>query len=253
MINIPLIFISNDDGVNAKGINSLISMLSGLGEILVVAPDDHRSGAACSITCKQPVTCKLVNRKPGLAVYSCSGTPVDCVKLGITQIADRMPDIVIGGINHGNNASVSVHYSGTMGIVKEACIKGVPAVGLSLDSFAEDADFEPMRDTVRRIVTEVLQKGLPKGTCLNVNFPDMPEYKGVKVCRQTRAEWKGEWAATDHPRGGKVYWLIGELDPAEDDLESDYIAMKAGYVAVTPTTIDSTSYELLDEMKNWKL
>lgn len=253
MTKLPLIFVSNDDGVNAKGINTLVSMLQGLGEILVVAPNGPRSGASCSINVTASATCKLITQKPGLAIYGFTGTPVDCVKFGLQELTDRVPDLVVGGINHGDNSSINVHYSGTMGIAKEGCMKGIPSIGFSLDDYSADANFEPMRDYVRKIVSMVLEKGLPRNTCLNVNFPKGESYKGIKICRQMNAQWTKEWVKMEHPRGGQVYWLTGEMTDRELEEGTDGWALANGYVAITPTTVDATSYSLLDEMKNWNL
>jgi 5'-nucleotidase len=228
-------------------------MLQGLGEILVVAPNGPRSGASCSINVTATATCKLITQKPGLAIYGFTGTPVDCVKFGLQELTDRVPDLVVGGINHGDNSSINVHYSGTMGIAKEGCMKGIPSIGFSLDDYSADANFEPMRDYVRKIVSVVLEKGLPRNTCLNVNFPKGESYKGIKICRQMNAQWTKEWVKMEHPRGGQVYWLTGEMTDRELEEGTDGWALANGYVAITPTTVDATSYSLLDEMKNWNL
>ena len=159
----PLILISNDDGVSAKGINVLVETLAGLGQIVVMAPDGPRSGASGAITSELPVRYYKVKEEQDLSVYKCSGTPVDCVKLAMFELLPRCPDLVIGGINHGDNSAVNVHYSGTMGVVIEGCLKGVPAIGYSLCDHDANADFGPMLPYVRRIAEEVLKHGLPKG------------------------------------------------------------------------------------------
>ena len=140
-----------------------------------------------------------------------------------------------------------------MGIAKEGCMKGIPSIGFSLDDYSADANFEPMRDYVRKIVSVVLEKGLPRNTCLNVNFPKGESYKGIKICRQMNAQWTKEWVKMEHPRGGQVYWLTGEMTDRELEEGTDGWALANGYVAITPTTVDATSYSLLDEMKNWNL
>ena len=175
----PLILISNDDGVSSKGIDVLVKTLAGLGEIVVMAPDGPRSGASGAITSELPVRYYKVKEAEDLMVYKCSGTPVDCVKLALFELLPRCPDLVIGGINHGDNSAVNVHYSGTMGVVIEGCLKGVPSIGYSLCDHDADADFNPMLPYVRRIAEEVLAHGLPKGVCLNVNVPKT----SVQQCR----------------------------------------------------------------------
>ncbi len=250
----PLILLSNDDGVTAKGINELIGALRGVGEIIVMAPDGPRSGASGAITSEHPVRYYKVREEEGVTVYKCSGTPVDCVKLAMETVTPRRPDLVIGGINHGDNSAVNVHYSGTMGVVIEGCLKGIPSIGYSLCNHDADADFTPLLPYIQRITTQVLSHGLPAGTCLNVNFPDTPIYKGVRICRQTRGEWVNEWRRCDHPKGGQYFWLTGSFANYEPESEdTDHWALEHGYVAITPTQIDATAYGLMEAMKDWEL
>ena len=249
----PLILVSNDDGYSAKGINSLIGVLAEFGEVVVMAPDTGRSGKGCAITSETPIKYSLVSRTDGIEVYSCTGTPVDCVKLACDALLDRRPDLVVGGINHGDNSAVNAHYSGTMGVVFEGCMKGIPSIAFSLCDHAADADFTPTFPVIRRVVEEVLRRGLPKGCCLNVNFPEKAPYKGVAVCRQAVGEWVNEYEPHEHPRGGKWYWLTGEFVTEEKDSTADKVALTNGYVAITPTRIDMTDYDLMREMKGWEL
>ena len=141
------------------------------------------------------------------------------MKLALHDLVPRTPDMVIGGINHGDNSSVSVHYSGTMGVVIEGCLKKIPSVGFSLCNHAEDADFAPTFPYIQRIVEEVLQHGLPVGTCLNVNFPDVKDLKGVRICRQTDGVWTNEFVKSVHPRGGNYYWLTGSYRNDEPEAQ----------------------------------
>lgn len=250
----PLILLSNDDGVKAKGLNELIRVLRGIGDIIVMAPDGPRSGASGAITSEHPVRYYKVSEEEGLTIYKCTGTPVDCVKLALHAVVPRCPDVVIGGINHGDNSSVNVHYSGTMGVVIEGCLKGIPSIGYSLCNHLADADFSPAFPYIHRITEQVLEHGLPMGVCLNVNFPKAPIYKGVRICRQTKGSWINEWIHCDHPRGGEYFWLTGVFDNHEPQAEdTDHWALNHDYVAVTPTQIDVTAYEVMNEMKNWNL
>ena len=250
----PLILISNDDGVSSKGIDVLVKTLAGLGEIVVMAPDGPRSGASGAITSELPVRYYKVKEAEDLMVYKCSGTPVDCVKLALFELLPRCPDLVIGGINHGDNSAVNVHYSGTMGVVIEGCLKGVPSIGYSLCDHDADADFDPMLPYVRRITEEVLAHGLPKGVCLNVNVPKTSELKGVRICRQTDASWGREWCRGKHPKGGEYFWLTGKFTNNEPEAEeSDRWALEHDYVAITPIQIDMTAYGMIDELRNWNL
>ncbi|MCF0197771.1 MAG: 5'/3'-nucleotidase SurE [Bacteroidaceae bacterium] len=251
----PLILITNDDGYQAQGIGELATLMRELGDVVVVAPDAARSGAGCSITSTQPVSLQLVRRETsdhahGCEVWACSGLPVDCVKLACEAVCPRRPDLVVSGINHGDNASCSVHYSGTMGAVFEACLKGIPAIGFSLRTLKHECDFAPYRKAVLRVATNVLTDGLPHGTCLNVNFPEVPKLRGIRVCRMARGEWMKEWAEVPCPRGGRWFWLTGEfnfLEPEADD--TDYWALDHDYAAVVPVKMDLTDYTLLPRLE----
>lgn len=247
----PLIFVSNDDGYAAKGINELIAMLRPLGELFVVAPDGPRSGAACSITSVMPVRVRKMHAEAGLTVYACTGTPVDCVKLGLEKLlGGRRPDLIVTGINHGDNSSVNIHYSGTMGAAMEGCMKDIPAVGFSLCSFDADADFTPCTRIVRQVVAHVLRKGLPHFVCLSVNFPALPAVQGLKVCRMAHGTWQKELEQREHPHGGAYYWLTGaylNLEPEAED--TDQWALAHGYASLTPVRVDMTDGETLRELK----
>jgi len=255
MINKPTILLSNDDGYLAPGIRFLIDVLRPLGNIVVVAPDSGRSGMSSAITVSVPLKLKLVSEEDGLKIYKSNGTPVDCVKLALNQLfQDRKPDVMISGINHGMNASVAIHYSGTLGAVIEACLNGIPAVGFSLDDHTFNADFEPARAYVKKIVEKVIENGLPDGCCLNVNIPMEKELKGICLCRQARGRWVQEFDMREHPNGGYYFWLTGSFKNDEpDSTDTDLHAMKNGYISVVPSQIDMTAYSLLESMKDWDL
>lgn len=246
----PLILISNDDGYFAKGIEFLIRVLRPMARLLVVAPDGGRSGMACACTFGYPVRRKLIREEDGLTIWSCTGTPVDCVKLAFTDICTERPAMVIGGINHGDNSAVNAHYSGTMGVVIEGCMKGIPSVAFSLDTHDADADFTPFADCIRKVTDYVLTKGLPPRSCLNVNFPNTPHVKGIKVCRMGWGEWKDEFEKRSHPRGGDYYWLTGWFDLYEQPgCDADRAALTDGYIAITPIRVDMTDYALKEELE----
>ena len=250
----PLILISNDDGYLAKGINALIEMLRPIGDLLVVAPDHQRSAAGCSITTEVPITSKIVRQEEGLTVYSCTGTPADCIKLALNQHASRKPNLVVSGINHGTNATINEHYSGTVSIAKEGTMHGIPSIAFSLCDFDADANFAPMTPYVRRLAEKVLEKGLPYGSLLNVNFPLVEAYQGVKVCRMAKGTWGNEVTKCHHPRGYDYWWMVGHYQNDEPEAEdTDNWALSHGYVAITPTQIDVTAYQALDLIKGWRL
>ena len=250
----PLLLISNDDGYQAKGINCLVEMLKDIADILVCAPDDARSGYSCAFSAGIPLRLQLRRKEDGVEVWSCNGTPVDCVKMALAELCPRRPDMVIGGINHGDNASVNTHYSGTMGVTIEGCLKYIPSVAFSLCDQHPDADFEPLKPYIRQITQRVLSQGLPKGVCLNVNFPKLSGsagYLGVKVCRRAFGTWYNEVIKNHHPRGYDYWWMVGHYrndEPEADD--TDNWALQHGYIAITPTHIDVTAHEAIDFVKN---
>ena len=252
----PLILISNDDGYQAKGLCSLVDMIRPLGDIVVCAPEGPRSGFACAFSATTPLLLTPRRREEGLEVWSCNGTPVDCVKLALSQILDRRPDLVLGGINHGDNASVNTHYSGTMGVVMEGCMKYIPSVAYSLCDNRADADFEPLHPYVERFTRQALRQGLPQGVCLNINFPLLKEgevYQGVRVCRMSLGTWGNEVTRCHHPRGHDYFWMVGHYQNDEPEAQdTDRWALDHGYVAITPTRMDVTAHEAIDAISQWE-
>lgn len=243
----PLILITNDDGLNAQGISVLTEYMQKLGQVVVVAPNGGRSGSACSITPLMPVTLKLEREEENLLAYSCSGTPVDCVKLAYEKVVPRKPDLLVSGINHGDNASISLHYSGTVGAVVEGCMKGIPSIGYSLRTKSLTCDFQPYLGVVKKVASYVLKNGLPRDVFLNVNFPEVPVLKGISVCRMARGIWQSEWKDTDTPG---AYQLTGSFTNLEPETEgTDYWALDHGLAAITPLTLDMTYYPSLETLK----
>lgn len=249
MNNKPLIFVSNDDGVFAKGIQVLIDSLKSFGDIFVVAPDMGHSGMSCAVTSKVPIRATLLRSEIGLTVYSCTGTPVDCVKLALGNLLPRKPDLIVAGINHGNNASVNVHYSGTMGVAIEGALNDIPSVGFSLCSHDADADFSGSIKFVKQIVSFVLKNRLPAEVCLNVNIPYISGIKGIKICRQAAGFWSEEFEKRIDPHQGTYYWLTGFLKNKEPNAkDTDEYALSQGYISVVPCKIDLTDYRFLKEL-----
>lgn len=242
----PYILISNDDGYTAKGINFLVDTLKPMADLLVVAPDSPRSGAGCSITAAHPLSYKPVRREPGLHIYACTGTPTDCVKMAINCLAERRPDLVIGGINHGDNSSVNSHYSGTMGVATEGALHGITSLAFSLCDHSPEADFTPLREYLIHFTRYALTHPLPPYTCLNINFPRQQAFGGIRICRMAKSRWENELERREHPWGGPYFWLVGdcrELEPEATD--TDRWALAHGFVAVTPTQLDVTATDLL--------
>ena len=248
----PLILITNDDGVAAKGINELVKSLLDLGDVVVFAPDGPRSGMGSAITSTLPISCNLLRKEEGLTVYSCTGTPVDCVKLAINEILERKPDLLVAGINHGGNMAICVNYSGTMGAVTEGCIFDVPSIGVSLLDHAADADFAECCRLGHDLAAKVLKEGLPHGTFLNLNVPKTNQVKGVKICRQTDGRWVREFKRSENGNGKTVYWMTGDFESATPiHPENDVLALDNGYASLVPCKIDVTDYGFMDTLKDW--
>jgi len=251
----PLILIINDDGITAPGIRTLIEVMNTLGEVVVVAPDSPQSGMGHAITINSTLHLERINKDGEIPEYSCSGTPADCVKLGIRQILDRRPDICVSGINHGSNASINVIYSGTMSAALEAGIEGIPAIGFSLCDYDWNADFDVCKEPVRIITEQVLENGLNDGVVLNVNIPkvDKKDLKGIKVCRQARANWEEEFDKRQTPFGKDYYWLAGKFVNLDKGEDTDQWALDNGYVSVVPVQFDMTAHESIQSLNTWKL
>ena len=251
----PLILVTNDDGINARGIRSLAEYLMPLGDVVVVAPDGARSGQSAAITVKEPLRMAMVENREGYKAFKTTGTPVDCVKLALNVLFADRPDLVVSGINHGSNSGVSVIYSGTMGAVFEGVVNGIPSIGFSLCSFDADADFSAAKKYAREIIASVLESDEPISYpfCLNVNVPNIPEaeIKGIKVCRQCRGVWNEEFFRHEDPRGKPYFWLTGSYTNYEPEAaDTDEWALANGYVSVVPVQVDMTSYAQLPMLKS---
>lgn len=252
----PLILVSNDDGITSLGIRTLVEVMQELGEVVVVAPDSPQSGMGHAITIGEPLRLHATPIFEGVKAYECSGTPADCVKLGKHYVLkDRTPDLVVSGINHGSNTSISVLYSGTMSAAIEGAIEGIPSIGFSLCDFASDADFSHVRSYVKQIASNVLANGLPKGVALNVNFPKKSEetLKGVRICRQTNGKWQEEFDKRKDPHGRSYFWLSGNFvnfDAGQED--TCEWALENNYVSVVPCQYDLTAYETMKLMQQWQ-
>ncbi|WP_378185766.1 5'/3'-nucleotidase SurE [Aquimarina sp. W85] len=253
----PLILITNDDGITAPGIRNLIAVMKEIGDIIVVAPDSPQSAMGHAITINNTIYCDpVVIEKNALhSEYSCSGTPVDCVKMATRQILNRKPDLCVSGINHGSNSAINVIYSGTMSAAVEAGIEGIPAIGFSLLDYSMTANFEPAKKYVKAIVENVLINGLQKGVVLNVNIPNLKEddIKGIKICRQANAHWKEEFDKRQNPMGRDYYWLSGKFINEDKGEDTDEWALQHGYVSVVPTQFDLTAHHYIQELNNWNL
>jgi 5'-nucleotidase len=253
-MEIPLILITNDDGIHAPGLRKLIEIARDFGDVAVVAPDKPQSGMSHAITVSSPLRLYKMDEGDGYVEYSCNGTPVDAVKLGEQVVLGDKPTLVLSGINHGSNASVNIIYSGTMAAVIEATIDGIPAIGFSLNDYSRNADFNAVDDYVRTIIRNVLDNGLPAGICLNVNLPAVPkkEIKGIKVCRQASGRWAEVFDERLDPHNRRYFWLTGVFEDGDTSPDTDSWALANNYVAVVPVHYDLTAHKAIEEIKEWK-
>jgi 5'-nucleotidase len=252
----PLILVTNDDGITAPGIQALIAVMATIGEVIVVAPDKPQSAMGHAITINSTLYLNKISKENDLITqYSCSGTPVDCVKLGVNEILKRKPDLCVSGVNHGSNSSINVIYSGTMSAAVEAGIEGIPAIGFSLCDYDWNANFEEIKSFIKKITLEVLKNGLPQGVVLNVNFPKLlkKDIKGIKICRQAKAHWAEKFDKRQTPMGKDYYWLTGEFVNQDLGEDTDEWALKHGYVSVVPVQFDLTAHHAIQQLNSWEL
>ncbi|GGE24132.1 5'/3'-nucleotidase SurE [Psychroflexus planctonicus] len=249
----PLILVTNDDGITAPGIRHLISVVKKIGDVIVVAPDRPQSGMGHAITVNDNLYCDEVHLDDEVKEYSCSGTPADCVKIATQEIMKRKPDICVSGINHGSNSSINVIYSGTMSAAVEAGTSNIPAIGFSLLDYSMEADFSHTSEHIAYMVNKVLEDGLPDATVLNVNFPKKSEndIKGIRLCRQAKANWVENFDKRQTPTGRDYYWLTGEFVDHDGGKDTDEWALAQNYISVVPVQFDLTAYHALKEFKNW--
>lgn len=252
----PLILVTNDDGITAPGIRALIEVMNTIGDVVVVAPDSPQSAMGHAITINSTLFVEKIKvGKGNQKEYSCSGTPADCVKLAVKQVLDRRPDLCVSGINHGSNSSINVIYSGTMSAALEAGIEGIPAIGFSLLDYNWNANFEASKKHIKNIVENVLKHGLPTGVVLNVNIPNLPEkdIRGIKVCRQAKANWEEEFDKRKNPQGRDYYWLTGKFVNLDKGEDTDEWALEKGYVSVVPVQFDLTAHHCIQTLNTWNL
>ncbi len=253
---LPTILVTNDDGISAPGIRNLVEAVKGLGKVVVVAPDKPQSGMGHAITIGNLLRLTPMHHVfDGVEAWSCSGTPVDCVKLAVDKVLRRKPDLCLSGINHGANHSINVIYSGTMSAAVEAAIESIPSIGFSLLDYSVEADFGPARKYVRQIVEQVLLRPLDKHLILNVNFPAVPDnlIKGIKICRQAYAKYEEDFVERNDPNSRKYYWLTGKFVNFDRGRDTDVWALEHNYVSVVPVQFDMTNYVLKSKLeKTWK-
>ena len=251
----PLILVSNDDGITSKGIRVLVSVMKKLGDVVVVAPDSPQSGMGHAITIGQTLRLYEEDIFEDVLAYKSSGTPADCVKLAKHHVLkDRKPDLVVSGINHGSNTSISVLYSGTMSAAIEGALEGLPSIGFSLCDFSSKADFSHVEEWVEKIARQVLEHGIPKGIALNVNFPPKrnEDIRGIKICRQADAKWQEEFVERFDPTGRKYFWLAGNFVNFDKGEDNDEWAIANNYISIVPCKYDLTAHHAISHInKEW--
>ncbi|GAD08137.1 5'/3'-nucleotidase SurE [Porphyromonas crevioricanis] len=243
------ILVVNDDGYRAQGIRELSLALRELGEVTILAPDESRSGASGAITSSTPISLK--ERKDwidGVAVYSTSGMPVDCVKLAMnTLFREKKPDLVVSGINHGRNDGICVIYSGTLGAAMEGSIAGVPSLAVSLNDFEAHTDMQYAAEYAVQVARYILGTSLPEHTFLSLNLPK-GKPKGLKVCPQTNGRFVKEYNTVTSPKGSTYYWMSGWQESKEPSVMGDVEYLNDGYATLTPIHTNMTKYEYLQTL-----
>lgn len=252
----PRILVTNDDGITSRGIKLLIEVAQEFGQVIVVAPDSPQSGMGHAITIGETLRLEKSELFEGIEAYECSGTPADCVKLAKNFVLkNNAPDIVLSGVNHGSNSSISVLYSGTMSAAIEAALEGIPAIGFSYCDYDHSADMEHLRPFMKTIVKEAIEKGIPEDVALNVNFPEKKQepLKGIKVCRQARARWQEKFDQRFDPNGRRYFWMAGDFLNEDKGEDTDVWALDNNYVSVVPCEFDMTSHHSISLLnKDWE-
>ena len=244
----PTVLLTNDDGYNAAGLRALAEELKDFAEIQIVAPSWERSGAAQSLTLRQPIVCHRIAENE----WAIDGTPADCVIVALHKLLQAPPDLVISGINHGANLGENVYYSGTVGAAREAVIHHVPGLAVSLCSKRADSNFAPSAAVARQTAELILREGLPEQVFLNVNVPENWK-SGVKLTRQSRKITRTVLREGEDPKGRPYFWLSEQrTDRGMDlDADSDYAAIFAGEVSITPLHLDPTHTKSLNHLSHW--
>lgn len=250
----PVILVTNDDGITSKGISTLVNIVKKIAEVIVVAPDSPQSAMGHAITITKPLRLdKTSIFGSEILAYQCSGTPADCVKLAKSVVLEnKMPDMVVSGINHGSNTSTSILYSGTMSAAIEAALEGIPAIGFSLCDWSSDADFSHIEAYILKIIEEFLVKGMPQAVALNVNFPPKTNepIKGVKICRQATAKWEEVFDERTDPHGRSYFWMTGNFVNTDKGIDTDEWAIANNYGSIVPCIYDLTAHHAISLLNN---
>jgi 5'-nucleotidase len=242
----PRVLLTNDDGINAPGLKALAAELADFGTISIVAPSREQSGAAQSLTLRQPIIC----HKLGEREWAVDGTPADAVIVALHRLLPEPPDLVISGINYGANLGENVYYSGTVGAAREGALHHIPSLAVSLCSKAADLKFDTAARVARSAAEQVLNEGLPDQVLLNINVPE-PWKGGVRFTRQSKKITRNQLSEGKDPRGRVYYWLFEQRIDKDVAPDSDYAAIFAGAVSITPLHLDPTDTKSLNHLSHW--
>lgn len=249
----PSILVSNDDGIDAPGIEALVKELRKIGDVTVVAPDKQRSAVGHAITMNYPLRVTRFFKDRKFFGYAVEGTPADCVKLAIASLLPVRPDILVSGVNHGSNTAINVIYSGTVSAATEGTVLGIPSIAVSLTTHGA-ADFREAAKFARKLAVVTLKKGLPEATLLNVNVPaaKAKDIRGVMLTRQGKTRWVETFDVRLDPNEKEYYWLKGKLEIMDHAADTDEIAVRNNFISITPIHYDLTDYETLEELRRAK-
>lgn len=253
------ILITNDDGVRSPGLLALRHALAEIAEVVVLAPERNWSASSHAKTMHKPLRVTSVTLADGTSARCSSGSPTDCVALAAGGVLGTVPDLIVSGVNSGYNLGVDITYSGTVACAMESTIKGIPGIAISTDFFAEDQSPEDnglalAGSIAATLAVEVLERGLPAKTLLNVNVPALPlqKVKGLRVTRMGNRHYPAGELVERHDPWGKPYYWLGGAKPVDDAYDgSDLAAIRSGYISVTPISLDMTNHEFLDELQAW--
>jgi 5'-nucleotidase len=250
------VLLSNDDGIQASGLVTLANVFHCSGhEIAVVAPDRERSASGHSITVHKPLRIQRVGLYDNTKwAYAVNGTPSDCVKLALTRLLPKKPDMVISGVNKGPNLGTDVFYSGTVAAAVEALLHGIPGVAISLATVDSTPDFDYAANVGLSVANHLAAEPSLMRTLMNINVPDRPgsSVKGLKVTRLGTRRYRNVFEARRDPRGRIYYWLAGEPITGSSSLGTDIAMVEQGYISITPVTVDLTDYNVLPKLRSWE-
>lgn len=245
------ILVTNDDGIDSAGIHALVQAMRRIGEVVVIAPDRQQSAVGHALTVASPLRATPFHRDGEVFGFAINGTPADCVKLGVSTLLERRPDIVVSGINHGSNTSVNAIYSGTVSAATEGTLMGIPSMAVSLATFDHSADMSLAADVAYQVASRLLDMRLPAGTLLNVNVPPVKreDFRGIRLTRQGHNEWNDGYDVRIDPQGRPYYWLTGEFITVRELSDGDDHVVKNGYAAITPIDYELTNFSVLESLR----